>query len=71
MLGHFIDIKFSKILSFSVFLLKSLEDMLHQDEEENKYRVKYGIDHRCLQRGERKLKTCSIEEKIINMQSAI
>lgn len=43
MLGHFIDIKFSKILSFSVFLLKSLEDMLHQDEEENKYRVKYGI----------------------------
>lgn len=36
-LGYLIDITFSEILSFSALLLKKpLEDMFHQNEEENK-----------------------------------
>lgn len=43
LLEHFIHIKLSKILHFSVFLLMRLLEGIYKNEEENKNRTKYEV----------------------------
>lgn len=54
--GHFVEIKFSIIFSFSELLLRNpVEDMLYKNEEENKNRVKYRIQETRDQTQEREV----------------